>query len=49
MDKDEYIIDKKTLNFTSNGSKIIVEVFFKVYENITDYKDAEIIQIKTEE
>ena len=49
LDKDEYIIDKKTLNFTSNGSKIIVEVFFKVYENITDYKDAEIIQIKTEE
>ncbi len=38
LDNDEYVISKKTLNFTSNESKIKVDVFFKVYENITDYK-----------
>ncbi len=37
LDDDEYIISKKTLNFTTNNSKIEVDVFFKVYENITDY------------
>ena len=38
---DEYIISKKTLNFKQNESKIEVGVFFKVYENITDFKDAD--------
>ncbi len=41
LDIDEYIISKKTLNFTSNNSKIKVDVFFKVYENITDYKQTD--------
>lgn len=41
LDSDEYIISKKTLNFTSNDSKIIVDVFFKVYENITDYRQTD--------
>lgn len=41
LDNDEYIISKKTLNFTSNDSKIIVDVFFKIYENITDYRQTD--------
>ncbi len=41
LDDDEYIISKKTLNFTTNNSKIEVDVFFKVYENITDYKNTD--------
>lgn len=38
---DEYIISKKTLNFKQNKSKIEIGVFFKVHENITDFKDAD--------
>lgn len=41
LSKDEYIISKKTLNFTSDESKIKVDVFFKVCEDITDYKDVD--------
>lgn len=41
LGEDEYIIDKKTLNYTLNESTIIVDVFFKVYENITDYKNVD--------
>lgn len=44
LSKDEYIIDKKVLNFYSNSSKISIDIFFKVYENITDYKDTEKIE-----
>lgn len=38
---DEYIISKKTLNFKQNKSKIEIGVFLKVYENITDFKNAD--------
>ena len=38
---DEYIISKKALNFKQNKSKIEIGVFFKVYENITDFKDVD--------
>ncbi len=48
LDKDEYIIDKKALNFHSNSSTIEVDVFFRVYENITSYKDIEDIKEKSE-
>ena len=41
LSKDEYIISKKTLNFTSDKSKIKVDVFFKVCEDITDYKEVD--------
>ena len=41
LNKDEYIISKNTLNFSSNSSKIEVDVFFKVYEDITDYKNTD--------
>lgn len=51
LKEGEYIIDKKTLNFTSNGDKILVNVFFKVCENITDYRlsDEVIIEEQTNE
>lgn len=35
LDLDEYIISKKVLKKTRKDSKIEVEVFFRVYENIT--------------
>lgn len=38
LSKDEYIISKKALNFSTNNSRIDIDVFFKVYEDITDYK-----------
>lgn len=41
LKKGEYIIYKKPLKFYSNSSTIEMDVFFKVYENITDYKDTE--------
>lgn len=34
LKKDEYIISQKTLKFSTNGSKIILEEFFSVYEEI---------------
>ncbi len=38
LDDEEYIIDENTLNFYSNGSKIILDVFFSVYEEIGEEK-----------
>lgn len=37
----EYIIDTKKLKVEQNNSKIIVELFFSVCEDITDYKEIE--------
>lgn len=45
LSNNEYIIGKKTLNYRINESKIIVDVFFKVNEDITDYKDATLDEI----
>ena len=36
LSKEEYIINQKTLNFNTNGSKIILEMFFSVYEEISE-------------
>lgn len=36
LNSEEYIIDKKVLKIDEYSSKINIEVFFKVYENITD-------------
>ena len=36
LGKGEYIISQKTLKFDTNGSKIIVEMFFSVYEEISE-------------
>lgn len=38
LGKDERIIDENTLNFYNNGSKIIVDIFFSVYEEIGEEK-----------
>ena len=37
LDRDEYIISQKKLKTIINNSTINVEVFFKVYENISEY------------
>ena len=39
LKEKEYIIDAKKLKIEKNNSKIIVEVFISVCENITDYKE----------
>lgn len=36
LKKNEYIIDKKVLNIHPYSSKIELEIFYKVYEDITD-------------
>lgn len=41
LNKDEKIINEKTLNFYSNGSKIIVDEFISVYEEIGERKKVE--------
>lgn len=48
LSKDEYIINKKALNYSVDDSKIMVDVFFKVYENITDYVKVEDIPEDTQ-
>lgn len=48
LSKDEYIIRKKALNYSVDDSKIMVDVFFKVYENITDYVKVEDIPEDTQ-
>ena len=44
LDNDEYIIDKKVLKKECFRSKITLEVFYKVYENITGYGKLEEIK-----
>ncbi len=39
LDKDEYIISQKNLKIDIKDSKIVLDSFFVVYENITDYKE----------
>lgn len=35
LDKDEYIIDEKVLNFREKNSKIVLDMFFTCYEEIS--------------
>ena len=42
LNGDEYIISQNTLNFYNNGSKIIVDIFFSVYEEIGELKEIEV-------
>ena len=44
LDKDSKILFQKKLKLYEEHDKIIVEVFFKVYENITDYQDINLIK-----
>ena len=39
---EENIIDYKILNTTIEENKVIVSMFFTVYENITDYSKIEV-------
>lgn len=39
LDNDEYIISQKNLKINIKDSKIVLETFFVVYEDITDYKE----------
>lgn len=45
LSNEEYIISQKKLKTTLNNSTINVEVFFKVYENIVEYKYFEIGEV----
>lgn len=48
LDSDGEIISKKILKKTNKNSKIIIEVFFKVKEDITDMKDISDLNIDTD-
>ena len=39
LSSDEYIIDKKVLKINKYSSKIEIEIFYKVYENIGEYRE----------
>ena len=44
LDKGSEILSQKKLKLYIKDSKIFIEVFFKVYENITDYSDILVIE-----
>ena len=48
INKNDYIISKKYLNYKIKKSKIYIEIFIKVYEDITDYKNIDIVNIEEE-
>lgn len=48
LDKDEYIIDNKTIKVNKKESEIEIEVFFSVYENITKYTKVKEIKLEEE-
>ena len=48
LGKDDIILTKKVLKKQLKNSKIIVEVFFKVKEDITSYKEIVIEEAKEE-
>ena len=39
LKEDEYIIKSSILKTTVKEDKVILEMFFSVYEDITDYRD----------
>lgn len=41
LSKEEYIIDEKSLKCDTKDSKIILDIFYSVYEDITEYKEIE--------
>jgi len=48
LSNDEYIIDKKVLKKELKSSKMVLRIFFKVYENITEKKEIEKIEYNTD-
>ncbi len=49
LNKDEYIISSKELKVSVKDSKIVVDMFFSVYENITDYVEIDESKLITEQ
>lgn len=49
LNDNEYIIDYKQLNVEQNDSKIVVEIFFSVCEDITDTKEIVLEENETKE
>lgn len=43
LTEEEYIISQKNLKINVKESKIVLEVFFVVYEDITDYQDITLV------
>lgn len=41
LSKEEYIIDEKSLKYEMKDSKIVVDIFYTVYESIAEYKEIE--------
>ena len=41
LNDNEYVIDQKNLKVSLKDSKIILDTFFTVYEDITDYAKIE--------
>lgn len=41
LEENEYIIDEKSLKISKKDSKMIVDMFYTVYKNITMYKEIE--------
>lgn len=48
LGKDDVILSKKVLKKEINNSKIMVDVFFKVKEDITEYKNIELTDLSGE-
>ncbi len=44
LNEDEYIIDKKVLKKIASSSKIELEVFYRVYENIGEVRNVETLE-----
>lgn len=49
LKEDEYIINYKILKTNIKDDRVVVDVFFSIYENITDYKEITIEEEKLEE
>ena len=49
INSKEKIINQKTLKFYSNGSKIIVDIFFSVYEEIGEKRIIEMGEVDDRE
>ena len=42
LNNDEYIIDYKLLNQTIENDRVILDIFYSVYENITEYEEIKV-------
>ena len=42
LDEDEYIISYKVLKYSSNSNTIYMDIFYKIYANITSVRRIDI-------